>query len=321
MLNWLLDRSVVFNFDRTGFERHAKDFLASDLEVDLRERTVLVTGANSGLGFEACRGLGALGARVILLCRDAARGRAARERLRALQPDGRFELELLDVSRVRDVERYISERAPDVVDVLINNAGVLPGERQETDEGVELCFATNVLGPFALTRGLLTRLRASDDPRVVHVSSGGMYPVALDLADWQWQRRDYDGTRAYALTKRAEVVLNELWAEREPWLTSSAMHPGWADTPAVKSSLPRFHRVTRRILRSPAQGADTIVWLAACARLRGDSGHFWFDRQRAPTHVLSATQRGDRQGRVLWQLCESLSDATPAAGALHVAAT
>lgn len=308
MLDWLLDKSVVFSFDRTGFERHAKRFHESDLDVDLSGKTVLITGANSGLGFEACRGLGALGASVVLLCRDAARGSEALERLEREVPAGRFELELLDVSRVRDAERYVRERAPQVVDVLINNAGVLPSERRETEEGVELCFATNVLGPFALTRALLPRLRRSSDPRVIHVSSGGMYPVALDLSDWQWTRRKYDGTQAYALTKRAEVVLNELWAERVPWLTSSAMHPGWADTPAVRSSLPRFHRLTRRILREPRQGADTMVWLAACERLRGTSGRFWFDREQAPTHVVPGTERGDRQGLLLWQLCEELCD-------------
>ncbi|MCB9588772.1 MAG: SDR family NAD(P)-dependent oxidoreductase [Polyangiaceae bacterium] len=321
MLNWLLDRSVVFNFDRTGFKRHARGFLASDLEVNLAGRTVLVTGANSGLGFEACRGLGELGAHVVLLCRNAARGRDACERLQQAVPSGSFELELLDVSRLADVERYVTQRAPDVVDVLINNAGVLPATREETPEGVELCFATNVLGPFALTRGLLSKLRRSDDPRVIHVSSGGMYPVALDLADWEWKTRDYAGTRAYALTKRAEVVLNELWASRESWLTSSAMHPGWADTPAVRSSLPRFHQITRAILRSPAEGADTIVWLAACARLRGESGHFWFDRQRAPSHVFPTTRSGDRHGPALWELCESLMAREKAAGQRHAAAT
>ncbi len=306
MLDWLLDRSVVFNFDRNGFKRHAKGFLPSDLDVDLSERTVLVTGANSGLGFEACRGLGALGARVILLCRNAARGREALHRLEAASPGGRFELELLDVSLIADVERYVAERAPQVVDVLINNAGVLPSQREETSEGVERCFATNVLGPFALTRALLPKLRCADDPRVIHVSSGGMYSVGLDLSDWQWTRRDYDGTKAYAMTKRAEVALNELWANRQPWLTSSAMHPGWADTPAVASSLPRFHQLTQRILRTPAQGADTVVWLAACARLRGASGCFWFDRECAPTHVFPGTARGDRQAVALWQLCEEL---------------
>ena len=90
MLDWLLDKSVVFSFDRTRFERHAKRFHESDLDVDLSGKTVLITGANSGLGFEACRGLGALGASVVLLCRDAARGSEALERLEREVPAGRF---------------------------------------------------------------------------------------------------------------------------------------------------------------------------------------------------------------------------------------
>src|SRR5690606_25342424 len=100
-------------------------------------------------------GLGALGARVVLLCRDAARGREALESLRLDCPAGHYELEILDVSLVGEVQRYVERRAPDVVDVLINNAGVLPARLELTVEGIERCFATNVLGPFALTRGLL----------------------------------------------------------------------------------------------------------------------------------------------------------------------
>ena len=174
------------------------------------------------------------------------------------------------------------------LDVLINNAGVLPTSLQRTPEGLELAYATNVVGPVLLTEGLLPCLRATKG-RVITVSSGGMYPVKLDLRALRGDVKKYDGVTAYAQTKRAEVILNELWAAREPQVTFAAMHPGWADTGGVKASLPRFHAVTRALLRTADEGADTITWLAACPRVQGVSGQFWFDRQRARTHFVPWT--------------------------------
>jgi NAD(P)-dependent dehydrogenase (short-subunit alcohol dehydrogenase family) len=136
-----------------------------------------------------------------------------------------------------------------------------------------------------------------------------MYMRRLNLEDPNWIRRDYDGVAAYAETKRAQVVLSELWAEelRGSPIVVNAMHPGWADTPSVKSSLPRFHRVTRNILRAPAEGADTVVWLAVCPRARQSTGRFFFDRQERRTHLLPFTRESEEDRRALWQLCERLS--------------
>jgi len=192
--------------------------------------------------------------------------------------------------------------------VLVHNAGVLPDERIETRDGLELTFATHVVGPHLLTRLLRPSLEKSPDARVIWVSSGGMYTRGLNLEDPNWTQRDYDGVRAYAETKRAQVILAELWAEelRAFPIAVNAMHPGWADTPAVESSLPRFHRITRNILRTPAEGADTVVWLAACPRARESTGRFFFDRKERRTHLLPFTRESDRDRAVLWELCERL---------------
>jgi dehydrogenase/reductase SDR family protein 12 len=114
---------------------------------------------------------------------------------------------------------------------------------------------------------------------------------------------------AYAETKRAQVVLSELWAEalRNTSVVVNAMHPGWAETPSVKTSLPRFHRVTRKILRTPAEGADTVVWLAASPRARESSGRFFFDREERRTHLLPFTRESEQERRDLWSLCERLT--------------
>jgi NAD(P)-dependent dehydrogenase (short-subunit alcohol dehydrogenase family) len=193
------------------------------------------------------------------------------------------------------------------VDVLVHNAGVLPDERVETGDGLELTFATHVAGPFLLTRLLSTSLEKSPDGRVIWVSSGGMYTRRLNLEDPNWTRRDYDGVLAYAETKRAQVVLAELWAE-ELRQTGVVVN---ADTPSVKSSLPRFHRLTRNILRTPAEGADTVVWLAASARARRWTGRFFFDREARRTHLLPFTRESSKDRRALWKLCERLTREAP----------
>jgi len=184
---------------------------------------------------------------------------------------------------------------------------VLPEARVETVDGLELTFATHVVGPFRLTQLLRPALERSLDGRIVWVSSGGMYAQRLALDDPNWERRPYDGVRAYAETKRAQVVLAELWADAlaPTGVVVNAMHPGWADTPAVRESLPRFHRVTSAILRTPAEGADTILWLAAAPKARSWSGRFFFDRTPRRTHFVPWTrERADERGR-LWELCEA----------------
>jgi len=166
-----------------------------------------------------------------------------------------------------------------------------------------------VVGPFLLTRLLRESLEKSSDGRVIWVSSGGMYSRRLNLEDPNWKGRDYDGVLAYAETKRAQVILAELWAEelRGGPVVVNAMHPGWADTPAVQDSLPRFHKVTRHILRTPAEGADTVVWLAASEQGRRSTGRFFFDRRERRTHLIPITRESQKDRRALWALCENLS--------------
>lgn len=295
LLDSALDASVVFSFDRNGYRRHARRFDARDLEVDLTGRTMLITGANAGLGLAATQQLAKLGATVVMACRDLQRAEVAQRSV-----SGRTELLRLDVSSRADVKRFVADWGTRPLDVLINNAGVLPTSRQQTSEGHELAFATNLLGAVDLTRGLLPRLRETKG-RVVLVSSGGMYPVKLDLEALQGRVARYDGVAAYAQTKRAQVIVNELWAQREPHVTFSAMHPGWADTGGVRGSLPTFHALTSRLLRTADEGADTITWLAAVQRPL-PSGQFWFDREAVKTHAFPWTKEDAATRDALWRL-------------------
>ncbi len=308
-LGRLVDPLVVPSFDRTGFRIHSLRFRPEDLDVDLSGRRCLVTGANSGIGYETALALADLGADVVLLCRSRERGERAAERIREQTGSSRVSLELLDVSDLASVRAAAARLVSAPVDVLVHNAGVLPDERIETPDGLELTLATHVVGPYLLTQLLRPNLEKSADGRVIWVSSGGMYTRRLNLRDPHWTRREYDGVTAYAETKRAQVILAELFAEAlgGTGVVVNSMHPGWADTSAVKSSLPRFHRLTRSILRSPAEGADTVVWLAACPRAREWTGRFFFDREARRTHLLPFTRESEEQRRALWQLCETLS--------------
>jgi dehydrogenase/reductase SDR family protein 12 len=309
VLNAVLDRTILFSFDRSGFLRHARSFRPSDLDADLGGRVCVVTGANSGIGRAVATALAARRADVWLLCRDRARGDEAVTAIRHATGNRRVHLEVLDVSHLAAVRAFAARFGPTRVDVLIHNAGVLPATREATPEGLELTLATNVVGPFLLTHLLRDKLVAAGDARIINVSSGGMYAQRLALDDVQWTQRPFDGVTAYAQTKRMQVILTELLARRwaRQGIAVHAMHPGWADTPSVRSSIPRFWQLMRKRLRTAEQGADTLVWLAVAPLARLGSGRFWFDRAAQSTHLLpfTAERRGDR-GR-LWRLCQRLA--------------
>lgn len=306
MLDFLLDATIVFSFDGTGFRRHAESFEATDLDVDLSGRTMLVTGANSGLGRAAARALAARGAEIRLLCRSEERGREAEETLRGETGNPEVHLELVDLASLASVRAFARRWGARPVDVLIHNAGVLPDEKTLTEDGLESTFATNTVGPHLLTRLLLDNLRAGDDARVIDVSSGGMYTQRLDLAKLRGDVETFDGVVAYAQTKRANVILAEMWAERDEasGIAFHSMHPGWADTPGVERSLPTFHRLLRGRLRTPREGADTILWLAAVDRDRIGEAGFWFDREDVSPYLLPFTRERRHDREALWALVE-----------------
>jgi len=305
-ISLLVDPTIVLSFGRTGFRVHALSFRHGDVDVDLAGKRCLITGANSGIGYETALALADLGAEVVLLCRSLERGEQAALRIREATGNQNVTVDELDVSRLSSVRAAARRLGDRPVDVLVHNAGVLPAARTETEDGLELTLATHVVGPFVLTRLLTSSLQSSAGARLVWVSSGGMYTQRLNTNDMNWVRRPYDGVRAYAETKRAQVVLAELWADelKGTSVVSNAMHPGWADTPSVRASIPNFWRLTRWILRTPGEGADTAVWLAACERARQWTGRFFFDREPRCTHLLPTTRESLEDRRALWRFCE-----------------
>jgi NAD(P)-dependent dehydrogenase (short-subunit alcohol dehydrogenase family) len=325
LLDTILDRTVVGGYTSVGYRLRRRAWDADELP-RMEGRTVLVTGATSGLGLAAAEGFARLGARVRLLVRSEERGERARAAVVEATGNRDVRAYLCDVSDLRDVRAFAARFTADEprLDVLVNNAGVLPSERTLSADGNELTLATNVLGPFLLTNLLTPLLMKSAPARVVNVSSGGMYTRRIDVEDLQSARGTFDGPTAYARTKRAQVILTELWAERlaGTGVVVHAMHPGWADTPGVASSLPRFHRLTGPLLRSAEEGADTIVWLGAATEPGESSGGFWHDRRSRPTHRVPWTRETPEDRETLWRECERLTGwhAAPVAAPTHARA-
>jgi NAD(P)-dependent dehydrogenase (short-subunit alcohol dehydrogenase family) len=305
-----LEASVVGGFSRLGPAVRGRLEHWQD-PPSLAGRVCLVSGASAGLGLAASAGLARLGASLRLLVRDAERGEEARRRIVEETGNDDVRCELVDLALRTSVRacaaRILASGEP--VHVLVHNAGVLPRERCETSEGLELTFATNVLGPHLLTRLLRERLVASAPARVLFVSSGGMYTRRLAVDDLQSRDGAFDGRVAYARTKRAEVVLAELWADElaGSGVVVHSLHPGLADTPGVKTSLPVFRRVMRPLLRTPGQGADTIVWLAAAPEPAAVTGRFWSDRRERATHRTARTRETASERERLWHALEALA--------------
>lgn len=301
-----LEATIAGSFTAIGYGVRRRLYGWSDPAGSMVGRTVLVTGATSGLGRASATALAAAGARVIVLGRDEQRTHAAAVQIRNATGNAAVETviaDLADLGAVRRAAADLRERL-DRLDVLVNNAGALTRQRVVTVDGLELTYQTHVVAPFMLVHELLPLLAATPGSRVITVSSGGMYSERLDVGRVQMPTEGYDGVTAYARAKRAQVVLNAQWARREQ-VVFHAMHPGWADTPGVVDSLPTFHKITGPFLRTPQQGADTIVWLASAEEPASVTGLFWLDRKPRGTNYLPRTRTDQAEAEALWEQVSS----------------
>jgi NAD(P)-dependent dehydrogenase (short-subunit alcohol dehydrogenase family) len=302
ILDSLLERSVVGSFSSLGHRLRSRDW---DGAGNLNGRVVLITGATSGIGRAVAVSAAERGARLRFVARDPQKAQVLHEDLveRAGHNDVRHyiaDLSLMsEVSRVAD---SILVEEPEL-HVLINNAVVLPPTRMETSEGLELSHATNLVAPFLLTNRLIGRLVHSAPARIINVVSGGMYTQGLKLDDLNSSSGDYRGAVAYAQAKRRLMVLTKMWADKLAGtnVTANATHPGWVNTPGVEESLPLFHRITRPLLRSAEQGADTILWLAAAEPGGRETGRLWHDRAVRSEYRLKRTIETSADRNRLWQ--------------------
>jgi NAD(P)-dependent dehydrogenase (short-subunit alcohol dehydrogenase family) len=253
---------------------------------DQAGRTIMVTGANSGLGLETAKAVAAAGATVLMACRDASRAQAARDEVHAGSSGASVEivpLDLADLESVAVAAKTVAEReAP--LDVLVNNAGVMAPPRLQTRDGFELQIGTNHLGHFALTGRLIEKLLAAEQPRVVTVSSMAHRAGSISFDDLSWERRRYMRWPAYGQSKLANLLFTLELARRSEAagtdLVATAAHPGYAATNLQTAGvglgragplLKPFMRIGNVIFgQSDAMGALPVLYAATAPAVRGD---------------------------------------------------
>jgi dehydrogenase/reductase SDR family member 12 len=305
-LDDVLDRTIVPGYSRLGYAVRSRRWPSGDPAPHaLLGKTAIVTGGRTGLGKATAAALAKLGATVHLVVRDTAKAGEALADLRREAPGSTFVLDECDVSDLESVRRYARTiTAP--IHALIHNAGVMPAKRTESAQGHELSLATHVLGPLLLTELLRDHLT---EGRVILVASGGMYTQPLPK-DPEYRDTAYKGATAYARSKRIQVALTPLVAATMAPTFVASMHPGWSRTPGLTDSLPGFSKLTSHLLRTPAQGADTTVWLAA-TEPAPPTGKFWHDRKIRPTHYLNHTQHSPEARDATWHYCRTAAGLQP----------
>ncbi len=308
-----LDAAVVPGFSKIGYAIRKRIGNWQPISsFDLQGKTVVITGPTSGLGEQVARQLALTGANLVLVARNEEKCARVIAEITPLCTGNTpvfVRAEMGDLESVRSACAAIQQQFTHI-DVLIHNAGALLNTRQESPQGIEQTIASHVVGPFLMTTLLLPLMNGG---RVVTVSSGGMYSSGLPAFDkgesLEMPAHKYGGSKQYAIAKRAQVTLTEMWAARVPQTEFVSMHPGWADTPGVQESIPGFRRVTAPILRTASEGADTIAWLAAVSPLPGRNGTFWSDREIRPTHKTPQSKKLDTEvnRQSLWQQVEQMS--------------
>ena len=292
---------------------------------DQTGRLAIVTGSNTGLGYDTARVLAGRGATVVMAVRDTAKGDAAADRIRAISPGADITVRKLDLgslASVRDAAAEMTETYPRI-DLLINNAGVMYPPKQTTADGFELQFGTNHLGHFALTGLLLKNLLDVEGSRVVVVASiAHNIRAKIDFEDLQWERRRYDRVASYGQSKLANLMfaydLQRRLAAAKAKTIAVAAHPGVAATELVRhvpgASLPGVDWLSGKLLNSSELGALPTLRAATDPAVRGGQyyGPDGFRELRGyPVLVTSSKQSQDVavQER-LWTVSEELTGVT-----------
>jgi len=272
---------------------------------EMKEKRVIVTGPTSGVGREIALGLAGLGTEVILACRDIKKGENVAKEIEK-RTGTKAVVMMIDTSSqesIREFAREFLERY-DRLDVLINNAGGNRGTlpKIKSVDGIELTFATNVLGYFLLIQELLDLIKRSTPARIINVASS--FASDLDLDDLQFERRPFESFRAYAQSKACDRMLTWAIVRRleGTGVTANAMTPGLiTETELYRNSTPELvQRLTQFSGgRTSVQGADTAVWLASDPGLADTTGKFFEDREE-----LECEFRNTEAEEKLWKICE-----------------
>jgi retinol dehydrogenase-14 len=274
-------------------------------------KTVLITGATSGVGKATAMGLASMGASVVMVGRDRGRGEAAMADIREKSGNPSVDLMLADVSSQEEIRRLADEfrEAYPRLDVLINNAGVFRSERTTTADGMEATFAVNHLAYFLLTNLLLDALEASAPSRIVNVASADHSNATIDFDDLQGEK-GYRGARAYSRSKLANVLFTYELARRlqGTGVTANCLHPGVVGTnlgSGVSGAFGFVVRALRPLMKSPEKGAETSVYLASSPEVEGLSGGYFVKKAEARS---SNASHDERLATRLWEVSAELTN-------------
>jgi NAD(P)-dependent dehydrogenase (short-subunit alcohol dehydrogenase family) len=268
-------------------------------------KQIIITGPTSGVGKEIAAQLASLGANLVLGCRDVGLGEQTALEIANQTGAKNISVMQVDTSSRQSIRNFAQNfrNKHSRLDVLINNAGLNRAKRQLSVDGIELTFATNVLGYFLLTCELLDCLKASAPSRVINMASS--FAGELDLDDLQFERRPYEASKAYSQSKACDRMLTRAFARRlyGSGVTFNSMAPGlMPDTGLYRESPPELVARLRKIGgRTVAEGANTAVWLASSPRVQGTTGKFFELR-----HICACEFRNKKAEEKLWDICEQL---------------
>lgn len=271
----------------------------------MQGRVCLITGANSGIGKETALGLARLGATVVLACRDKGKGEAAQAEIKARSGNDAIDVLLVDLASQASIRQFAAEvqaRYPQL-HVLVNNAGISPNKRVLTVDGIESTFAVNHLAPFLLTHLLLDRLKASAPARVVTVASTVASTINFD--DLQQEKR-FSMMGVYGQSKMCNILFTRELAKRleGTGVTTNCLHPGVVNTGLARDFPAAFRVMARLFFTSPANGAQTSIYLASSPEVEGVSGKY-FSKKRVRGFPTAAND--ETSARRLWQISEELT--------------
>ncbi len=273
-------------------------------------KVVLITGGTSGIGKAAATALAGMGAEVVVTGRDRERGEDAVEDVRRESGSEKVSLMLADLAVQAEVRRLAREfeASHDRLDVLANNAGLVLNRRTETSDGIETTLAVNHLAPFLLTNLLLDLLKKSAPSRIITVSSEAQRWGKMDLDDLQ-SKRSYRAFPVYGKTKLANIMFTYELAERleGTGVTANCIHPGGVNTNFGKNNrgpMTLLFRLMKPFMRTPEQGADTLVYLATSPDVDGMTGRYLSDRK-----VMSSSEESydENLRKKLWEASEELT--------------